>query len=145
MTTEGEGKIEEHAAIVIRNKENEILFIKRSMKKKTLPGAWSFPSGKIEEGERTYETAIREAKEELNVEVEPEKIFAQKELPEFSANLVFVLCDIKSGEPEIKEPNEIQEVEWLTFNDFFKKFSDNEIGHGLIWLRKNPKIWEDIK
>ena len=137
--------MKEHAAIILRNKENEILFIKRSMKKKTLPGAWSFPSGTVEEGEKNYGTVIREAQEELGVEVEPEKIFAEIELPEFSVKLVFVLCSVKSGNLSIKEPDEIDEFEWIKFPDFFNRFSDNEIGHGLIWLRKNPHIWEGIK
>ena len=82
--------MKEHAAIVIKNEDNEILFIKRSMKKSTLPGAWSFPSGKLEEGEDAYKTAVREANEELGVEIKPEKILAVKDLPEFSARLFFV-------------------------------------------------------
>ena len=73
-----------HVALVIKDKSNKILFIQRSLTKKTLPGAWSFPSGTIEPNENINETAIREAREELGIEVEPLKIFAEKELSEFS-------------------------------------------------------------
>jgi len=135
--------MKKHVAIIIGDK-NKILFIKRSMKKKTLPGAWSFPSGTIEDDETSYDTLIREGKEELGIILKPEKILAEKELPEFSVYLVFVLCRIEKGKPAIKEPDEIDCFEWMSFSDFFNKFSDNEIGHGLIWLRKNPEIWGSI-
>lgn len=133
--------MKDHAAIIIRNKENEILFIQRSFKKKTLPGSWSFPSGTVEEGENIFETAIREANEELDIEIEPNEILATHDLPEFSVRLLFILCNIIKGNPIIKEPKEIEKFEWMKFQDFFDKFSDSEIGHGLVWLRKNPNIW----
>jgi len=137
--------MKEHAAIIIKNKDNKILFIKRSMEKKTLPGAWSFPSGTVEQGEHVHNTTIRESMEELGIDVEVKDTLAIKELPEFSVRLIFILCNIKSGEPIIKQSNEIDKIEWMNFNEFFNRFSDNEIGHGLIWLRKNPHIWEDYK
>ena len=136
--------MEEHVALIIKNENREILFIQRSFNKKTLPGAWSFPSGTVEEGENINKTALREAYEELGVEINFDKIIAETELPEFSVKLIFVLCSIKNGKIFIKEPNEINKIEWMTFNEFFNKFSDNEIGHGLVWLRKNPEIWGNL-
>ncbi len=133
-----------HAAILIKDEGGRVLFIKRAMKKKTLPGAWSFPSGTLEEGESISETTKREANEELGVNVEIEKVLAETNLDEFSVKLHFVLCKIISGKPFIKEPNEIDKMEFMTFQDFFNKFSDEEIGHGLIWLRKNPQVWSPI-
>lgn len=134
--------MKEHVAIVIKNENNETLFIKRSIKKKTLPGIWSFPSGTIEKGEGINDTAIREANEELGINVGVEKLLATKDLPELSVRLYFVLCRIKNGEPFIKGVEEIDKFEWMSFSDFFNRFSDNEIGHGLMWLRKNPGIWK---
>lgn len=134
--------MKEHAVIVIKNEDNDILFVKRSMNKSTLPGAWSFPSGTVEANEPAHETIVREAREEFGVEVEVEENIATLDLPEFSVRLIFVLCKIKSGEPSICAPDEIDEIEWMKFKDFFDKFDDNNIGHGLVWLRKNPHIWE---
>jgi len=135
--------MKQHTALVLKDK-GKILFVKRSMKKETLPGIWAFPSGTMEEGEEVYDTIKREALEELNIEVKIEKILAKTILPEFSVKLIFVLCSIKSGKPTIKEPDEIDRFEWVSFPEFFERFSDNEIGNGLIWLRKNPKIWGSI-
>jgi mutator protein MutT len=137
--------MKQHTAIVIKNEDNEILFIKRSMNKKTLPGAWSFPSGTVEEGEHVHNTTIREAMEELGIDVGVDDVLAVRELPEFSVKLIFVLCSIKNGEPVIKAPEEIDRVEWMKFSDFFDAFSDEEIGHGLIWLRQNPEIWRNYR
>ncbi len=136
--------MKDHVAILLRNRDNEILFIQRSMKKKTLPGAWSFPSGTVEEGEDIFTTAVRETMEELGVEATAEKTIATRELPEFSVRLHFVLCNIENGEPSITEPDEIDDLAWMSMNEFFDMFSDDEIGHGLIWLRANPDVWEEL-
>jgi len=135
--------MKEHAAIVIK-KDDKFLFIKRSLNKKTLPGIWSFPSGTKEDNENIFNTAIREAKEELNIKIVPEKIIAEKELQEFSTKLTFILCKIENEQNLKLDYNEIEKIDYLSFEEFFNKFSDNEVGHGLIWLRKNPKIWKNL-
>jgi len=136
--------MKDHAAIMICDDDGRILFIQRSMKKKTLPGAWSFPSGTVEEGEDVLSTAIRESMEELGVDVSADKILSVLDLPEFSARLHFVLCSIKDGVPSIEEPDEIDVIDWMRMDDFFERFSDDEIGHGLIWLRGNPDVWAEL-
>ena len=136
--------MKEHAVIVLRDSGGRILFVRRSVKKKVLPGIWAFPSGTIEEGEEIFENVRRGGMEELGLEVLPERIFGEVELGEFSVKLYFVLCSFADGEPRIAEPDEIDEMEWLSFDDFFERFSDDEIGHGLIWLRKNPDLWKKI-
>ena len=84
-----------HVALVIRNDKNEILFVKRSIMKKSLPGIWSFASGTVEDGEEIFETAVREGMEELGVELFCEKVICEKELSELGVKLIFVLCKIK--------------------------------------------------
>ena len=86
----------------------------------------------------------REALEELGVSINNEKHFATCELPEFNIKLTFVLCNVESGKISIKEPKEIDKIEWMTFEEFFERFSDDQIGHGLIWLRKNSEVWKRL-
>jgi 8-oxo-dGTP diphosphatase len=136
--------MKDHAAIMIRDGDGRILFVKRSMKKKTLPGAWSFPSGTVEESEDILSTAVRESMEELGVDVVAEKVLSTLDLPEFSARLHFVLCSVENGSPYIKEVDEIDRIDWMRMEDFFERFSDDEIGHGLIWLRKNSDVWAEL-
>ena len=129
-----------HVALVIKNSNNQILFIKRSMMKKSLPGIWSFASGTLEDGESVEETAIREGMEELGIELLIEKEICEKELPELNVKLHFLLCKIANGEPKVLDYDEIERFEWMGFDDFFNRFSDDEIGHGLIWLRQNKDL-----
>ncbi len=55
-----EFKIIEAAGGIVKNKKNEVLFIKRF-------GLWDLPKGKIEKGEDKETTAVREVEEECNV------------------------------------------------------------------------------
>ena len=136
--------MKDHAAIMIRDDDGRILFIQRSMKKKTLPGIWSFPSGTVEDGESILLTAVRESAEELGVDVLAERVLSTLDLPEFSARLHFVLCSIKGGVPSIEELDEIDVIDWMSMENFFERFSDDEIGHGLAWLRGNPGVWGEL-
>ena len=135
--------MKEHAAILVRNENNKFLFIKRSKHKKSLPNIWAFPTGTKEAREDINETVVREAYEELGVQVKTEHTLLTKELPELGVKLQFIVCTITSGKPVIKASDEIEEIKWLTFSQFFENYSDTEIGHGLIFLRKNPQIWKD--
>ena len=130
-----------HAAIILRDGD-KILFVQRAATKKSLPNTWAFPSGTMEEGETAEMTVIREAIEELQIDVEVEKSLAMIELPKLGASLHFVICRQKSNQPIIYDPAEIQNIRWLTFEEFFSEYDDEQIGHGLIYLRKNPEIWK---
>ncbi|MBS3167516.1 NUDIX hydrolase [Candidatus Woesearchaeota archaeon] len=134
--------MKDHAALLIRD-DNKFLFVRRSMNKKTLPGIWAFPSGTREEFEDVFETCVREALEELGVKIKVEKIIGVKELNEFKVRLHFIVCNILEGNVCINDPNEFDKLEWLSFNEFFDKYSDSEIGHGLVFLRQNPELWKE--
>src|SRR3989338_553793 len=118
--------MKDHVAIVLRN-GNKFLFIQRAATKKTLPNIWAFPSGTVEAGEKLEETAVRESQEELGVDVIVEKTLTTLDLPEFGVRLHFLICVSQSGEPSIKDLNEIQALRWMTFEDFFNEYSDEQI------------------
>lgn len=131
-------KINEHVGIVIK-RNDEYLFIKRALTKKSLPGIWTFPSGTIEEGEAPITTAIRETMEELNLKVTSAKILSDIKLEEGSVRLIFVLCNT-IGYDFKADMEEIEIVKFMTLDDFFNKFKDEEIGHGLRMIRKNRRL-----
>lgn len=132
-----------HAAFIIHDGD-QILFIKRSLEKKTLPGAWSFPTGTQEDGETIETTAIRESQEELGVTTTVDRTLGSKDLDEFGVELHFILSTITAGEPQVVDQSEISEFAWMTFEEFFATYSDDEIGHGLVYLRQHPELWQDI-
>ena len=59
--------------LIIKNKNNEIL-LQRRQGTKLWPEFLALPAGHIDEGENAYEAAIREAKEELDIDISIEDI-----------------------------------------------------------------------
>jgi len=59
------------AVIVLFNKDNEVLLVKRSSAVETFKGHWCFPGGGADEGETSEECAVRETREETSLRVKP--------------------------------------------------------------------------
>ena len=59
----------ESAIVIILNKKREVLLLLRPSWIKWGAGQWAFPGGKLEEGETPKEAAIRETKEETQLDV----------------------------------------------------------------------------
>ena len=135
--------MKDHAAILLKH-GGKVLFVQRAATKKFLPNIWAFPSGTMEEEERAEETAVREAKEELGIAVTAEPAFATAELPELGARLHLVVCTSASNDALTANLAEIQNIRWMTLKEFFQEYTDDEIGHGLVYLRSHPEIWEKI-
>ena len=55
--------------VIIFNKKNEVLLLKRSEKVDSFRGLWGFPGGKREDGELSLEAAVREVKEETDLDI----------------------------------------------------------------------------
>lgn len=128
-----------HTAMVIK-RNDKLLFIKRSLTVKSLPGIWLFPTGTIEPGESPRDTAIREAKEELNLDIISTKIISEIKLEGLDAYLIFVLCEAKNFDNIIIEQKEIEKIGFMSLDEFLDRFKDEEIGHGLRLIRKDRSL-----
>lgn len=97
--------------IIIKN--GKVLLIKQ------ITGHWGFPKGHMEEGETEEETAIREVKEETNLDVEIDK--NKKYTVEYTTDkgkdkiVTLFLAKEISGELKPQEC-EISKLEWLEFD-----------------------------
>ena len=58
-----------HVGVWIMNKKGELLFQKRSMKKKVNPGKWTRTGGHVDSGETPLKAIQRETYEEIGVEI----------------------------------------------------------------------------
>jgi ADP-ribose pyrophosphatase YjhB (NUDIX family) len=101
----------------IIEKDKKILFVKES--KEIARGRYSLPAGKLEFGESLIECAIREAKEETGLDVEPIKLIGIYQRPsssELSNTTVFCfLSEIKSGQIQITDKHPV--IKFLSFNE----------------------------
>lgn len=83
-------------------------------------GSWSVPGGHLEFGESFEETAIREVKEETNLDITNVRFgavtndFFEKEGKHYVT--VWMLSDYNSGEVKIVEPDKFVKMEWRGFD-----------------------------
>jgi 8-oxo-dGTP diphosphatase len=77
---------------------------------------WSLPGGHLEYGESPEQTAMREAKEELNVDVKNLRVVGLTN--DINAGegkhyiTIFVEAEYAGGEPKINEPDRTSEIMW---------------------------------
>ena len=81
---------------------------------------WGFPKGHVENGETEIQTAKREVKEEvgLDVEIDENKRYVTNYIVrnEIDKTSVFYTATTTGGEL-IKQDSEIKEVKWCTFEE----------------------------
>ncbi len=86
-------------------------------------GHWGFPKGHMEAGETEIETAIREVKEETNLDVEinENKRYTMEYITDKGTykQVVFFIAKKISGNEKYQE-SEIKAMKWMTFQDAIK-------------------------
>ena len=112
--------------------DNKILLQKRKGSK-LWPGYYALPAGHIDEGENQYDALIREAQEELGIEIDPKKIINSyvvlrvnhfeidgKQLEPY-IDYYFEIHDYL-GIPKILEENKCDELIWSDINELPEPF-----------------------
>jgi 8-oxo-dGTP pyrophosphatase MutT (NUDIX family) len=108
---------------LILMKNIKILLLKRA-DSSFFPGYWHCVTGKMEQGETPKQTIVREAFEEVGLDIDPDlgtavsvtaKNFQNPELIWKDISLFFVVKDFES-EPVNKEPRLHDKMEWFDVN-----------------------------
>ncbi|MBQ8298557.1 MAG: NUDIX domain-containing protein [Clostridia bacterium] len=97
--------------------ENKFLLVKEM--KKHCYGKWNLPSGHVEENEYIFNAAIREVKEETNLDVELKGLISvYNNMFEENFCISFVFASKIDKYNEIKfDEDEIKEVNWYSFEE----------------------------
>lgn len=105
-------------AIILNEDKTKVLLIKRGSK--TYHGMWGFVSGKVEWGEEIAETVIREAKEEVNLDIEIERFvgrYYDKKGRHPTKTMICLphICKVKAG--ELKAGDDADEAKWFDLSE----------------------------
>ena len=107
---------------VILIKDKKILLLKR--KNAHGEGTWGFPGGHLEFNEEFENCAKREVEEETGITVSNIRFagFTNDIFKKQNKHYVtiFMICDWKSGETQIKESDKFTEINWYTWTDLPK-------------------------
>lgn len=102
-------------AAVIRatNKNNEPIIFATQRGYGEQKGGWEFPGGKIEPGETPEQALVREIREELDTEIEVDKLLTtvDYDYPKFHLSMDCFFCSIISGQLTLLEH---EAAKWLT-------------------------------
>lgn len=128
-------KYEKSCGAIIFN-GNKVLVLQQTA------GHWGFPKGHVEANETEVETAIREIKEETNLDVEINEKFRYLESysPEegVEKDVIYFLAKMKSGEIRAQE-EEVQKIEWLSYENALERLTYNNSKQLL------KKAWKDYR
>ena len=101
----------------IQNSKGEFLIQKRTPNKKFFPNMWSQTGGGVDTGETSLQAALRECKEELGIDINPnnmELILSFKRKYDF-VDVWLVKQDIDISELVLQE-DEVADVKWATID-----------------------------
>ena len=105
---------------IIVNKEGQIFLARRGPKAKNERGLWEFPGGSVEFGETLSQALQREIQEEYGVEISVGELVDVVDhiLPQEHQHWISptYICEIKSGQPTIREPEKCTDIEWFDVN-----------------------------
>lgn len=105
---------------LIFNSSQEILVLKRS-ENDSHPGLWEMPGGALEYGEQTLDGALREIKEETNLDVKilyPISTLSgfSKKTPDIQVIRIAFLC-LATNPELIKLSHEHTDYQWISLNE----------------------------
>ena len=107
--------------MIIKNEKGEILF-QRRCGSKLWPDFLGLPAGHVDKGEDVYQALVREAREELNIDINVKDIEDTFVVNRINKNLkpyydvYFVIKNYK-GIIKINEPNKCQELKWVLLDN----------------------------
>ena len=107
--------------MIIKNEKKEVLF-QRRCGSKLWPNFLGLPAGHLDDGENAIDALIREAKEELDIDITSLDIEDTFVVNRINKNLkpyydVYFIVSAYKGKIKINEPNKCQELKWINLEN----------------------------
>lgn len=119
-----------HTHILICDKDNHYLLQQRALSAHYLPGKWDVTGGGVQAGETSLEAAVREAKEELGLELPPEALrLAGQRVDEAAGRCLLDVYCVKfdfSIEDCHPRREEVEAVRLVDFDEFVETVCYNK-------------------
>jgi 8-oxo-dGTP diphosphatase len=106
-----------YASLIILINKKKVLLLRRSEKVDSGEGLWCFPGGRVEPDETSLDAAIRELKEEVNLNVKAKNlayVFTMRK--DEDKDIIFYISDKWSGTPKVNW--ESDEYGWFEPKNF---------------------------
>lgn len=127
-----DGEIHQVSALWVSNSNGEILLAQRALAKKHAPGLWGpAAAGTVNEGETYESNVIKEAEEEIGLQVKPEQLeVGHRELVGKPDNRRFrqwfmVKMDVPLESLKLQE-EEVMSVKWMHFSHLELDLVENQ-------------------
>lgn len=122
-----------YASIVfVINDEDKVLVLKRS-KSGSFPNVWGLPGGKAEFGELPEETAIREVREETQINLSSDSLFFLHKMVNGKKDFYFFWTKVGKVKPVIDDEHQ----DWL--------WIDKEATERTCGIPTDPEVWTKFK
>lgn len=116
-------RIKEKSCGCIIVKDGKVLLIKQ------VSGHWGFPKGHVEHDEEEEQTALREVKEETNldVKIDSNKRYVEKYITDKGIDKEVVLFVAEPINEEIKmQEEEVSKIKWMSFEEAINQITFEE-------------------
>ena len=130
------------ADVWILNSDNKILIQKRSKNKKVEPNVWAMTGGNVFLGENPKDALVREVKEELDVDIDPNELIYITRVKSSNALIetFFIRLDYDISKMKYKD-KEVTDSKWATWDEINNlvnngEFFSNRWNHVSEYLKK---------
>lgn len=113
------------------NEEGKLFLMQRNKNCRNKAGFWSIPGGGVDYGEKVEDAIVREMKEELNIDIEVQKLLvvANDIIPEENQHWVSpqYICKIVGGELKNMEPEKCEGFDWFDLENLPEKLTNTTL------------------
>ena len=135
--------------VFVINDMKQVLFQKRSANLRYMPNRWALCAGHVRASESLEDAAIREAKEEMGINILKEELksFGEVEnnIGESDSHLTYFFY-VKTNKKEnefVLQPKEVSEVKWFDIDEIIDMIINKD--DRIFYTEKRIKLFEELK